>query len=65
MADESNHLLDAAQALDAKIPEKAMNPEHVAKDSLDMVPEDATEDAAEALRERRLPSGEVPASPEA
>mgnify|MGYP003641188759 CR=1 FL=1 len=43
MADETNHLFDAAQALDGKLSDKAMNPENVAKDSVDVIPEDATE----------------------
>ncbi|MFC6448229.1 hypothetical protein [Shinella zoogloeoides] len=43
MADETNHLFDAAQALDGKLSDKSMNPEHVAKDGLSIIPEDATE----------------------
>ncbi|NKB84850.1 hypothetical protein [Brucella grignonensis] len=43
MVDETNHLFDAAQALDGKLSDKTINPENVAKDGLDMIPEDATE----------------------
>ena len=43
MAEDPNHLFDAAQAVDGKLSEKAMNPENVAKDSVDVIPEDATE----------------------
>lgn len=43
MADETNHLFDAAQALDGNLSDKPVNTENVAKDDLDMIPEDATE----------------------
>ncbi|MCA0422575.1 MAG: hypothetical protein LCH61_04490 [Proteobacteria bacterium] len=43
MADETSHLLDAAQALNGKLCDKPMNPENVAKDDPDMIPEDVTE----------------------
>ena len=60
MADETDHLFDAARALDGKLSDKAMNPEEVAKDGLDMIPEDATEvpDVRDltAIRSRRAKS---------
>ncbi|MUZ76193.1 hypothetical protein GOZ90_26525 [Agrobacterium vitis] len=43
MADETNHLFDAAQALDGKLSDKALKSENAAKDNLDIIPEDATE----------------------
>lgn len=43
MADETSHLLDAAQALNGKLSDKPMNPENVAKDDPGMIPEDATD----------------------
>jgi hypothetical protein len=43
MAGETSHLLDAAQALNGKLSDKPMDPENVAKDDPDMIPEDVTE----------------------